>query len=114
MSRLPLIAFIILVSLATLPVVAGNFDVFTGILTVTWGDPMRGVEGKPPMVFHLTEDSGATHRLEIDPALIHMAGGLQLLSGQRVRVTTTGETPREVVLIEKLGGAESITAVTGS
>ncbi len=115
MRRLPFMVFTILVSLATLPVVAGSTDVFTGILTVTWGDPMRGEEGTPPTVFHLTEDNGASHRLAVDPALLHMVGGLQHLLGQRVRVTTTtDETTRTVLLLEKLGGAKSVTVVTGS
>ncbi len=109
------LAIVTLFLLTTLPTSAGSPDVYTGILTVTWGDPIQGEEGIPPTVFHLTEDSGATHRLQIDPALIQLAGGLQRLLGQRVRVTTTTDgTTRTVILLERLGGTETITSVTGS
>jgi len=115
MRPLHSLTIVTLFLLATLQISAGSPDILTGILTVTWGDPIQGEEGIPPTVFHLTEDSGVTHHLKIDPALIQMAGGLQQLWGQRVRVTTTVDgTDRTVMLLEKLGEIRAVTAVTGS
>lgn len=115
MNRLPLLAFTTILLLVSLPVSATGTDVFTGKLTVTWGDPMAGEQGIPSTVFHLTGDDGVTHRLEIEPALLAMVGGLQSLLGQHVRVTATSEAAtKTVILLEKLGRTPVATAVAGS
>jgi hypothetical protein len=114
MRRSFLLTISAILILTTTSVPATDSEVLTGVLTVTWGDPIRGEAGSPPVVFHLTGDAGVTDSLAIDPEIVLMAGGLQQIAGRRVRVTTTNDGPvRTVVLLEKLG-AKAVTTVTGS
>jgi len=108
-------AALILLVLSVMPVSGEDYQLLKGTLTLAWGDPMRGGEGKPPTVFHLREDDGSVSRLEIASDLLRMLGGLQEISGRRVRVTTQIEgSLRKVVFLEKLDKAPAETRVSGS
>ena len=115
MNRFPFLALTSIVLFVSITVAAAEPAVFSGVLTATWGDPMQGDEGISPTVFHLTEENGATHRLAIDPALLRMVGGQQNVVGRLGRVTATTEGPTQsVLLIEKVGSAQSTRGIAGS
>ncbi len=96
----------------------------SGWFSVVWGDSRDG-QSTPP-VYRLTDDSGATTRLELDEALTAPWGGARALNGLRVTVEAvpdvsalSGEAVLRVQAIAPEGeasaqGEAGAQAVTGS
>jgi M6 family metalloprotease-like protein len=93
-TKIPLIIFVILVLLAgggavtfaALNQTPNNQNSLTGTLTAIHGDPAPGSSLPSSINFYLTDDAGVTTQLEISPAVLQSAGGLNALDRKRVVV----------------------------
>ncbi|MFN0070554.1 MAG: fibronectin type III domain-containing protein [Chloroflexota bacterium] len=60
----------------------------TGTANVKWGNPEPGTGGQPKTLIVLTDDQGQSIALDVDPAALESAGGVDAIDRKRVQVET--------------------------
>ena len=87
--RLAAVAAAALLVLPSAARAQGTASTITGTLGALWADPRPGA-GAPHRVFTLTDESGRTHDVAIDDALLRKHGGTTALVGHRVELRVSG------------------------
>jgi hypothetical protein len=87
--RLAAVATAALLVLPSAARAQGTASTITGTLGALWADPRPGT-GAPHRVFTLTDESGRTHDVAIDDALLGKHGGTTALVGHRVEMRVSG------------------------